>query len=306
MRRFDFLLGSFWTGWRLLAAWSVCVSVILLLGTLRSATDAEFTFASLAVLPVLAMAWIGGTRYVLFVAFLGAAMWFVSDTISERQFSTEWIPWTNAVTRLMTYSLVALLAAQVRLQFEKEHADAVLDTLTGLGNRRSFLDAGAAEVERSKRYAHPLGVIFLDLDDFKQLNDTRGHAAGDDALRTTARALLSALRSTDRVARLGGDEFAVLLPEIEYDAAVEAGRKITLAVNAALERFPPVKASIGVAWFKDADRLFTVMLKAADELMYEVKESGKGVMRSRRYAAMIKPDTRSSTKGNDEIVSPPL
>lgn len=84
---------------------------------------------------------------------------------------------------------------------------------------------------------------------------------------------------------MGGDEFAVLLPEIGYDATVEAGQKISLAVIAALKDFPPVKGSIGIAWFGKADRLFPAMLKAADGLMYEVKESGKNDIRPRRFAA---------------------
>ncbi|BCB27207.1 hypothetical protein SKTS_20930 [Sulfurimicrobium lacus] len=283
-----FLLGTFWTGWRRWAAWSICIGAIFLLGALRSATDADFTFASLVILPVLAIAWIDGKRNGLLVAFLAAAMWTVADIAAERQFSTQWIPWSNALTRLMTYSLVALLAAQVRLQFEREHELATRDALTGLLNRRAFLEAGSAEVERAKRYARPLTVIFLDLDDFKQLNDAKGHDAGDAALQATAKALLSTLRSSDRVARMGGDEFAVLLPEIGYDAAVEAGRKISIAVSAALAAFPPVKASLGIAWFGEADRLFPEMLKAADGLMYEVKESGKGDMRPRRFSAMNK------------------
>ena len=84
----------------------------------------------------------------LLMAFLGAVMWTVGDIASERQFSTSWIPWANAVTRWMTYSLVAILAAQIlRMQFEREHEHASHDALTGLQNRRTFF----YEVERSKR-----------------------------------------------------------------------------------------------------------------------------------------------------------
>lgn len=285
MGRVEVLIATVWTGWQLRAAWAICISLMVLLGVLRTATDADFTFASLAMLPVLAIAWIGGIRSGLVVALLAAAMWTVADIAAERQFSTQWIPWTNAITRLMTYSLVALLAAQVRLQFEREHKRATHDALTGLPNRPAFLEAGAAEVERAKRYPHPLAVIYLDLDDFKQLNDSKGHDAGDAALRATAKALSCILRSSDRVARLGGDEFAILLPETGYDSAVEAGRKISMAVNAALEAFPPVKISMGLAWFGKADRSFPSMLKAADKLMYEVKQSGKHDMRARRFAA---------------------
>lgn len=288
MTRSEFLFGSFWTGWHRWAAWALCVGAIVLLGVLRTATDADFTFTSLTMLPVLALAWIDGKRNGLVVAFLAAAMWLVSDIASEWQFSDEWVPWVNAITRLIAYSVTVLLVAQVRLQFEREHKNATHDVLTGLQNRRAFFEAGAFEVERAKRYAHPLAIVFLDLDDFKQLNDGRGHDAGDAALRATARALARTMRASDRVARIGGDEFAVLLPETGYEAAVEAGRKISIAVNAALKAFPPVKVSIGVAWFGKADCAFSAMLKAADALMYEVKESGKHDMRSRRFSPVEK------------------
>lgn len=287
----NFLLGIIWTGWRLWVVWSICVSVFLLIFAFRVATNAEFDFASLAVLPVLVITWIGGKRNGLSMAFLASAIWLVGDIASERQYSAQWIPWVNALTHLMTYSLVALLATQVRLQFEREHERATRDALTGLHNRRAFLEAGTSEVERTKRYAHPLAVIILDLDDFKQLNDTKGHDAGDAALRATAGALRGASRSSDRVARLGGDEFAVLLLEIGYEAAVEAGRKISIAVNAALQDFPPVRGSIGIAWFGEADRSFPAMMKAADELMYEVKKSGKDDVRSRRFPEINRSDT---------------
>lgn len=278
-----YLLGKFWTGWRRWLAWSVCIAAILLLGLLQHATEAEFVFASLGLLPVLVIAWISGKLGGVFVALLASATWVVGDIAAERDFSASWIPWINALTRLVTYSLVALLAAQLRQQFEREHEHATRDALTGLANRRAFLEAGAAEVARSERYGHPVAVIFLDLDDFKQLNDTKGHAAGDRALRATATALTGALRTTDRVARLGGDEFAVVLPEIAYAAAQRAGDKLFAAVNAAMAGFPPARASVGVAWFGAADRSFEEMLKAADRLMYQAKDGGKGEVRSRRF-----------------------
>lgn len=285
----NFLLGTLWTGWRLWIVWSICVCVFILIIAFRIATYAEFDFVSLAVLPVLVITWIGGKKNGLIMAILASTISLVGDIASERQYSSLWVPWVNALTHLMSYSLVALLANQVRLQFEREHERATRDALTGLYNRRAFLEAGASEVERTKRYAHPLAVIILDLDDFKQLNDTKGHDAGDAALRATAIALRSISRSSDRVARLGGDEFAVLLLEIGYEAAVEAGRKISTAVNTALQGFPPVKGSIGIAWFGEADRSFPAMLKAADELMYEVKKNGKGNVRSRHF-----PETNRS------------
>jgi diguanylate cyclase (GGDEF)-like protein len=281
-----FLHGTFWTGWRRWLTWVVCISLLLMLGAFRVGTDAQFSLASLSLFPVLFIAWLGGRRNGLLMALFATTLWAIGDFSAEAKFSAAWVPWANTVTHFMTYYLVAVLTAQVRLHFVKEHEQATHDSLTGLINSGAFLEAGATEVERARRYAHPLSVIFLDLDNFKQLNDSRGHDAGDAALRATAQALQSSLRSNDRVARLGGDEFAVMLPEAQYDESVETGHKICAAVNAALREFAPVTASIGVAWFENADRAFPEMLKSADELMYEVKMSGKGKICSRHINSM--------------------
>lgn len=275
-------LAASWIGEQRCVVWSILVIAMLLLGALRTATDAELTFVLFSLFPVVVSAWVGGRWRGLFVALFGAAIWsagdFASalgDIASDRQFSSPLIPWVNALSLFVTYALVALFVARVRMQLDSEHEQATRDALTGLHNRWAFLEEGAFEVERSKRYAHPLSVVFLDLDDFKQLNDTRGHDAGDAALKATANALRSTLRYSDRVARFGGDEFVILLPEIGYDEAFEAGRKISHAVDLALQDFSPVRASIGVAWFGEVDRGFPEMLKAADDLMYKVKGSGK-------------------------------
>ncbi|MHB1100336.1 MAG: sensor domain-containing diguanylate cyclase [Burkholderiales bacterium] len=183
--------------------------------------------------------------------------------------------------------LLALVLArqfsQLRMQYERAHVNATRDALTDLQNRRGFVEAGNSEVERSKRYGHPLSVIYLDLDNFKQLNDTRGHDTGDAALSAIAGALRSVLRSNDLLARLGGDEFAMLLPEIGPEAATEVGRKIFAAVNSALRDFPPVTASIGVIRFARVNATFPDIMKVADELMYEVKKTGKNDVRFRHY-----------------------
>lgn len=282
----DLLLDKrFRTGWRQGAVWSLCIAAIALLGTVRVATDAEFAFASLTLLPVLAMGWFGGLGRGWVVSFVGTSMWLVADLVSHREFSAAWIPWLNWATRLMTYGLLAWLVALVRRQWEREIDRAVHDPLTGLKNRRGLLEDGANEVKRAMRYAHPLAVIYLDLDNFKQLNDSRGHEAGDEALLETGKALLGTLRATDRAARLGGDEFAILLPEISFEAATETGKRLAVTLKQRLAPYRPVGASIGVAWFPAATRTFADMLKAADDLMYAAKERDKGSVQARRFDA---------------------
>lgn len=281
----DLYLAPRWSGWQKWLTWSISIGFIVFLGVFRSTTGGEFAFASLVLFPVILVSWLGGRLNGLIISMLGAVMWIVTDFASGKSYGELWYPWINTVTRLMTYSLVAILTSQVRALYEMEHKHATQDALTGLLNRRAFLEAGAAELERSKRYSHQLSVVFMDLDNFKQLNDTRGHDAGDLALTTAATALRDTLRSTDLVARLGGDEFAILLPEIGFEEAEEAGQKIFEAVNKALVDAAPVTASIGLAWYEAPDRSFFEVLKEADELMYEAKRGGKRNVQSRRFVS---------------------
>lgn len=268
-----------------LAAWFVGVVAVAALGFLRTTTDAEYVFASAAIIPVVAVAWIGGRKAGILLSLLAAVMWASSELLAERQFSIWWIPYINAVTQFATYAFITHLVTRVSTLLEREREIASRDALTGLPNRRAFFEAGKAEADRSRRYGHPLAVAFLDLDDFKRLNDSQGHEAGDRALKAVAMGLLRSLRTTDHLARLGGDEFAVLLPEIGYDAATEAGNKIAAAADAALKQFPPVSTSVGVAWFESADGDFPAMLDAADTLMYQIKQEGKHGMRAERFAS---------------------
>ena len=272
-------------------AWALAIAVISLLGMLRHATEAEYAFASAVIIPVVFVAWTGGLGHGIAVSTLAAGVWIFADLRSGREFGDAWIPLVNGLTRLATYSFVSYLTAQARKLLRLQVEMATHDSVTGLLNQRAFLELGQSEAQRAARYAHPMAVAFLDLDEFKQINDTLGHVVGDEALRAVGAALKRTLRATDSVARLGGDEFAIVLPEIEEKAAVRTGRKIATRVTAALKRFPPASASIGVVWFEQPEGEFEPMLEAADALMYEVKREGKGGFRTQSFPA------RAESKG---------
>ncbi len=215
-------------------------------------------------------------------------MGFISISLekmsSGSMLAVEHLGLLSVTVEAMLLSLVvARQFSSLQEQYEQAWADAMQDALTGLRNRRGFMDAGTAEVERARRYGRPLSIIFIDLDNFKQLNDTKGHDVGDTALIMASRALSKVLRSNDLLARLGGDEFAVLLTEISPDASAEAAQKLFKVVNLALRDFPPVTASIGVISFSRVRHSFATMVKLADELMYEVKKSGKNNMSFKQY-----------------------
>lgn len=281
----DALIRGCASGWRNRLLWVICLLALGALGSIHTVTGAELTLTSMALLPVLTIAWFGGRGQGLSIAVIAAVMWLVAGLTTGWPSGAAWVPWLELLARLFTYGLVAWLASEVRFRLDMESEHAARDPLTGLPNRRYFLAEGERELARARRYARALAVIFIDLDGFKQLNDTRGHATGDFALRETARALKDCLRATDTCARLGGDEFAILLTEIDALAAEQVAHKVSTAVKGRLAHFSRVTASLGLAWFATPDRPFPDMLKAADELMYQVKQSGRGSLRCRRCGA---------------------
>lgn len=153
------------------------------------------------------------------------------------------------------------------------------DTLTGLPNRLLLSERFERAVERSKRNGLRTALIMLDLDRFKDINDTLGHYAGDLVLRTVAGRLLATVRGTDTAARLGGDEFVVLLEEVDSaEAACETTRKIVLALSAPMEIADltlSITPSIGIALFPDHGDELEDVLQRADTAMYRTKQSGR-------------------------------
>ena len=171
-----------------------------------------------------------------------------------------------------------------RLEYLVDH-----DMLTGLFNRRRFEQELAQETERARRYGHPGAVLLIDVDHFKDVNDTFGHAAGDDLLKAVAGALKQRLRQTDVLGRVGGDEFAILLPGAGADRAKIVADEIIKGLNRSMavlaDRSVHLTASVGVSLF---DHLTdTEVLGYADLAMYEAKEAGRN-----RFALYQPSNTR--------------
>lgn len=150
------------------------------------------------------------------------------------------------------------------------------DHLTGLANRRRFERQLDKEVERTSRHGRPFCLVMLDLDDFKQVNDTFGHEAGDEALKSLARVLQQGTRGIDLAARVGGEEFAVILTETNLETAIEVAERLRVAIKA-LE-IPPVgqiAASFGVAECPSHAQSSRELLASADAALYEAKRQGR-------------------------------
>jgi two-component system cell cycle response regulator len=175
-----------------------------------------------------------------------------------------------------------LLRARARTLLElKQYLDscqeaAFTDHLTGLANLRRFERQFEREVARTERYNRPFCLLLVDIDNFKEVNDTHGHDAGDEALRRVANVIQSGTRGIDTGARIGGDEFAVILPETDLARGLEVAERLRTAI-AALDFGPAgrITASLGVAEFPACARTNEELRAAADAALYEAKRGGR-------------------------------
>ncbi len=253
--------------------------LIALIGALDHYTGYELSFSLFYLAAIALTSWRAGRTLGLVTAVLSAAVWLGVDLTSGHTYSHPAIAYWNAAVRLGFFVIVATLLAALQRALRREVEMARVDPTTGAVNGRHFRERVDLEIERAKRYSRPFTIAYLDLDNFKEVNDRFGHAVGDEVLRTVAETLRQRLRKTDVVARLGGDEFAVFLPEADQAAA----RGVIEAVRAELgDRMQtntwPVTLSVGVLTASTYTDGLEGLLHQADELMYRVKRSTKNAV----------------------------
>ena len=171
------------------------------------------------------------------------------------------------------------MTAELTQMQNKLEVLATRDSLTGFYNNRTFREIGQKELLRSRRFNHPLGLLLIDVDNFKIINDTYGHAAGDRVLEILARRIESLCRSIDVPGRMGGDEFFLLLPETSVgQAEIVAERVRKNMVSEPVkweEQMIPLTISIGTTELNPLEDDFDMMLKRADDALYEAKRTGR-------------------------------
>src|SRR6202030_4338188 len=186
----------------------------------------------------------------------------------------------TALTDVLSSS--GLLRVPILIEYDelkRLELNAVTDPLTGLHNRRLFAETFDKELNRARRYAHPLSLVTLDLHRFKEVNDKHGHPRGDDVLRAAAATLKKALRTSDSAFRIGGDEFALLLPQTDAEQALALSRRVETVF---LEMLPPLQLSVGVsmdhgvATFPQDGEQADQLIRVADERLYRLKHANHG------------------------------
>jgi len=251
-----------------------CILVIGM-GWVDYIVGTEYSLLLLYLIPVLTTAWFIGKWASVAISVESALVMLVVDLVWQRQSSESAALYWNDLSNFVFFLLVTYIIASLKSAFDREKLVAGTDALTGVANRRHFYELADAEINRLRRYGHPFTVCYIDIDNFKQINDTFGHAEGDNLLSLIAQSIRTTMRITDVVGRLGGDEFALLMPEAGADVALNVVGKVHALRDIARKKGVTITLSIGMVVYLSPPENIEEMVKRADALMYSVKTDGK-------------------------------
>jgi diguanylate cyclase (GGDEF)-like protein len=244
------------------------------------ATGMELNVEPLYFLPVSVAAWHAGIVSASVISAVSAVAWQIANEAAGLSYSAPELWLANMATQLVVFAVVGLLIAYLRQRVILEEWSSRHDELTGLPNTRAFLERAEVELARARRYGGPLTAAYIDLDNFKAINDQCGHRAGDATLRVVASLLQRSARASDMTARIGGDEFVVLMPETDGEGARALLERLRIELESALAHGQvPVSASIGAVSFLEPPHSVDELLCAADDCMYAAKRAGKNSVR---------------------------
>jgi diguanylate cyclase (GGDEF)-like protein len=256
----------------------------------HSVTVIDFLF-----IPVVGVGWFARSRvYGYVIAVVAAGSSILVAMAAETQASVT-AAVASGIARLILYLVVLAVLGMMRRERAGDQRAAATDQLTATANARAFRATLQAEVARAQRHGSRLSLAYLDIDDFKTINDRLGHAEGDKVLREVSHMLRAAVRSTDVVGRLGGDEFAVLLPETGDAAA----RHVMDRVLGEIGRLRTsdggrLSCSVGLVTYTTPPESAQELLEAADRLMYKAKNAGKDRLEQAEHAGSWRPPAAAS------------
>jgi diguanylate cyclase (GGDEF)-like protein len=252
------------------------VGGFIIVGYVDFISGAEIRAYPLYFLPLSLAAWRFGRGGAFLAVISATTIWVLANWASGLQYSTGYVWIINTLSQALAFSTVAALLSWARSLLEREKSLSRTDGLTGLNNARAFYSAVALAAASCRRKKRPLTIAYLDLDNFKCVNDRYGHSRGDALLRDVASILKESLRATDIAARVGGDEFVVCFPETSKSQVapiLERLRAAVVAVHPAEEC--AISASIGATCWDIPPDDIDAMISAADQTMYGVKKGGK-------------------------------
>ena len=260
-----------------LSVLSGVISLIFITWMFGGSFVSPFTLVVGCVILVAIAGWAGGFLVGQVVSVVSVGLMAINGSVyAKSAMDVSVNPFPDFLINVGIMGFVAYMSSAVSKILFYEQKSSHTDPLTGLANRRLLNEYFKGELQRSKRNYRPISVVFMDIDNFKVVNDRFGHMAGDSLLRTLADILLTSTRDIDSVARLGGDEFGLLLPETDEQGVRVMLERIRETFNWQVQCAGwPVSLSIGAAVFMAPPNDLDVCLDAADRLLSSVKENGK-------------------------------
>ena len=250
--------------------------LVCVLAVIDVLTGYEISFSIFYLVPIMLVGSYGRRSMGLAISVLSAAAWLYADIVSGHEYSNAAIPLWNAVMRLGIFLMVAYYVSENRRLLRREQDLARTDSLTGAANSRAMRAAIDQELRRADRSRKPVSLVYLDVDNFKQVNDSQGHGEGDRLLVAIAESIRGDVRDIDAVGRLGGDEFAVLMPETgEQEAQLVVQRVKDRLLEVVRSNRWPVTFSFGLLTCYERSCAVDDLIRDADALMYRSKTGGK-------------------------------
>jgi len=253
-----------------------CLLLAIVIGVIRYLTGPELALSLFYLFPIIVGTWYVGRWAGILLSFAGALSWLMADLAMMQAFSSTMIPFLNETFRLLVFLIITFLLVKLKNAIDTHKALSRTDSLTQVHNRRAFQDLADLELTKARRSKKPLSFLYVDIDNFKQINDHFGHRIGDTLLRSVAKTIKSNIRAIDIVARLGGDEFGILLAETGPGAVALVARKLKEKLLGLMQNYNRrVTFSIGVVTFETPPDSVDQLIDAADSQMYFAKNMGK-------------------------------
>ncbi len=253
-----------------------CLLAAILIGLIRFLTGPEFALSLFYILPIALATWYAGKWVGFMVSLASAVSWLIADLNLLPAFSSNLIPYLNETFRLTVFLIITWILAKLKRALDDHKALGRTDPLTAIPNRRAFVDLAEMELNKARRYQKPLSVLYVDIDNFKEINDRLGHHIGDALLCSAAKMIKSNIRAVDIIGRFGGDEFVILLAETGPESVALVARKLRDKLLLLMQNMNwPVTFSIGAATFENPPDSVEKLIIAADEQMYNAKMNGK-------------------------------
>lgn len=267
-------------------SWLIAITLgtIFIIGSIDYVSGIELSLTFFYLIPITMSSWVLGRNAGLAFSVLCAIIWLTTDLLAGKMFSSVLIGVWNTLIRFGFYAIIATLLVELRHALEEEQFLANTDPLTGAMNRRSFNEIAEKKMILAEVNRHTYTTIYIDLDNFKTVNDTLGHTIGDMVLKSVVDTINNQIRGTDLLARLGGDEFVILLMEIDQEQAKPIVERLQLSL---LENMHAnewdITFSIGVLTVMSMPESIDKLVSQTDALMYKVKNKGKNAIQYSIY-----------------------